>query len=52
MTSQKISVNLPDRVVESVEEELVGTIGRNRSDAIATALAIYLSERGLLEGGP
>lgn len=51
MTSKKISVKLPDRVIESVEDELVGGIGKNRSDAIATALAIYLSERGLLEGG-
>lgn len=51
MTSKKVSVNMPERVLETIDNELVGTIGTNRSDAVATALAIYLSERGLLEGG-
>ncbi len=51
MGTAKVSITLPERIRDAVDENLVGSIGNSRSDAISTALAIYLSERGYLDGG-
>lgn len=48
---EQISITLPDPMIEVIDEELKGTIGTSRSDAIKTALAIYLTENGLMELG-
>lgn len=44
----QVSFTLPEPMLEVVDTELKGTIGTSRSDAIKTALAIYLAENGLL----
>lgn len=45
----QVSITLPPPIVEAVDNHLVETIGTSRSDAIKTALAIYLTENGLLD---
>lgn len=45
----QVSITLPPPIVDAVDNHLVETIGTSRSDAIKTALAIYLTENGLLD---
>lgn len=45
----QVSITLPKPILDAVDDELTGTIGTSRSDSIKTALAIYLTENGLLD---
>lgn len=47
----QVSITLTPVVRDAVDKHLDGELGNSRSDAIKVALAIYLSERGLLDLG-
>jgi metal-responsive CopG/Arc/MetJ family transcriptional regulator len=48
---KKILVSLPDGVVETLDNELIGKIGQTRSDTLRTIIMNWLSEQGYLEKG-
>jgi metal-responsive CopG/Arc/MetJ family transcriptional regulator len=49
---KKILVSLPDGVVETLDNELIGRIGQTRSDTLRTIIMNWLSEQGyLVKGG-
>lgn len=45
----QVSFTCPDSMKEIIDDRLTGTIATSRSDAVRTALAIYLTENGLME---
>jgi metal-responsive CopG/Arc/MetJ family transcriptional regulator len=45
---RKILVSLPDGVVETLDNELIGRIGQTRSDTLRTIIMNWLSEKGYL----
>jgi len=49
---KKILVSLPDGVVNTVDNELIGKVGQTRSDTLRTIIMNWLSEQGyLMKGG-
>jgi len=48
---KKILVSLPDGVVETLDKELIGTIGETRSDTLRTIITSWMSEKGYLAKG-
>lgn len=48
---KKISVSLPDGIVDILDKELVGKLGEDRSDALRTIIMSWLDERGYLAKG-
>jgi metal-responsive CopG/Arc/MetJ family transcriptional regulator len=49
---KKILVSLPDGVVETLDNELIGKVGQTRSDTLRTIIMNWLSEQGyLMKGG-
>jgi metal-responsive CopG/Arc/MetJ family transcriptional regulator len=49
---KKILVSLPDGVVETLDNELIGKVGQTRSDTLRTIIMNWLSEQGyLVKGG-
>jgi metal-responsive CopG/Arc/MetJ family transcriptional regulator len=48
---KKILVSLPDGVVETLDNELIGKIGQTRSDTLRTIIMNWLSEQGYLAKG-
>jgi metal-responsive CopG/Arc/MetJ family transcriptional regulator len=48
---KKILVSLPDGVVETLDNELIGKIGQTRSDTLRTIIMSWLSEEGYLAKG-
>jgi ABC-type branched-subunit amino acid transport system ATPase component len=45
---EKITVYVPPEIYEILEKELIGKLGRGKSETINLILAIYLAERGYL----
>jgi metal-responsive CopG/Arc/MetJ family transcriptional regulator len=45
---KKILVSLPDGVVNTVDNELIGKVGQTRSDTLRTIIMNWLSEKGYL----
>ena len=41
-------VSLPDGIVETLDNELIGKIGETRSDTLRTIIQSWLSEQGYL----
>jgi metal-responsive CopG/Arc/MetJ family transcriptional regulator len=48
---KKILVSLPDGVVKTLDNELIGRIGQTRSDTLRTIIMNWLSEQGYLAKG-
>jgi metal-responsive CopG/Arc/MetJ family transcriptional regulator len=48
VTKFKILVSLPDGVVNTVDNELIGRVGQTRSDTLRTIIMNWLSEKGYL----
>lgn len=48
---KKILVSLPDGVVETLDNELIGKVGQTRSDTLRTIIMNWLSEQGYLTKG-
>lgn len=48
---KKILVSLPDGVVETLDNELIGKVGQTRSDTLRTIIMNWLSEQGYLAKG-
>jgi len=48
---ESITVNLPKKVVDIIENDLEGMIGSGKSEVIRSILIIYLSEHGYLQRG-
>jgi len=45
---KKIIVSLPDRVVEILDNEVVGKLGEGHSDTLRTIIMNWLGEQGYL----
>jgi metal-responsive CopG/Arc/MetJ family transcriptional regulator len=45
---KKILVSLPDGVVETLDNELIGKVGQTRSDTLRTIIMNWLSQQGYL----
>jgi metal-responsive CopG/Arc/MetJ family transcriptional regulator len=48
---KKILVSLPDGIVETLDNELIGKVGQTRSDTLRTIIMNWLSEQGYLAKG-
>ena len=48
---KKILVALPDKIVDLIDAELVGTLGEGHSDTIRSIILNWLSEKGYLAKG-
>jgi len=48
---KKILVSLPDGVVETLDNELIGRVGQTRSDTLRTIIMNWLSAQGYLAKG-
>jgi metal-responsive CopG/Arc/MetJ family transcriptional regulator len=48
---KKILVSLPDGVVETLDNELIGKVGQTRSDTLRTIIMNWLSDQGYLAKG-
>jgi metal-responsive CopG/Arc/MetJ family transcriptional regulator len=48
---KKILVSLPDGIVKTLDNELIGTIGETRSDTLRTIILNWMSEQGYLAKG-
>jgi len=48
---KKILVSLPDGVVATLDNELIGKIGQTRSDTLRTIIMNWLSQQGYLAKG-
>jgi metal-responsive CopG/Arc/MetJ family transcriptional regulator len=48
---KKILVSLPDGIVETLDNELIGRIGQTRSDTLRTIITNWMSEQGYLAKG-
>ena len=48
---KKILVSLPDGVVETLDNELIGKVGQTRSDTLRTIIMNWLSQQGYLAKG-
>jgi Arc/MetJ-type ribon-helix-helix transcriptional regulator len=48
---KKICVSLPDEVIEILDKELVGKLGKEQSDVLRTIVLNWLSDQGYLAKG-
>ena len=48
---KKILVALPDKALNIIDKELVGTLGEGRSDTLRSVILNWLSEKGYLSKG-
>ena len=48
---KKILVSLPDGIVKTLDEELIGKVGQTRSDTLRTIIVNWMSEQGYLAKG-
>lgn len=50
MHMERVSLSLPKRVLQVIDEDLTEVMGDQRSQVIRTILIVYLSENGYLKG--
>jgi hypothetical protein len=48
---KKVLVALPDKIVDLIDNELVGTLGEGHSDTLRSIILNWLSEKGYLAKG-
>lgn len=48
---KKLLVSLPDRIVKTIDAELIGKVGQTRSDTLRTIIMTWMSEQGYLAKG-
>ena len=48
---KKILASLPDGVVKTLDDELIGKVGQTRSDTLRMIIMNWLSEQGYLAKG-
>jgi metal-responsive CopG/Arc/MetJ family transcriptional regulator len=46
---KKVLVSLPEEIVDTVDNDLIGTLGSGRSDTLKTIIMNWLGEKGYLD---